>query len=75
MKKYDWLFIIDDNCVGNSFREYCGKHKKIKSIKRLARSFVVGQLKSFRWPCYEVGRCEPKDDYFMRLAQVSWIGD
>ena len=71
-KRYDWLFIISDRGLLRPFREYCKLHFKVKSEKRLARSFVKSQHVKL-WPCYELGKTERLESYFSRLAAVNWL--
>jgi len=71
-KKYDWLFIIADRGLKKQFDEYCKEHFKVKSKKRLARSFVKSHHIKL-WPCYEVGKTERLESYSFRILNVNWL--
>lgn len=67
-EKYDWLFIIDDWSLKGEFKAYKKKHPKVKSEKRLARSFV----KSKHLPIvdfYKEGHLMP----VKHISRVEWF--
>lgn len=72
-KKYDWLFIIGDFNLEKEFDRYYKQHQNI-SVKRAARAFVIHKRLDYKWPCYEKGNTEAREEYFKYLAKVDWIG-
>lgn len=66
-QKYDWIFIIHDWKLDREFARYKKDHPKVKSEKRLARSFV----KSKHIPLWS-GYCVGKRQSFS-IAAAKWL--